>query len=413
MACRLRTPIWMHLYYWMRRRKDPENGLSHRGPSPEPIEHELPHTLHPPNAWAGNTNSISFTRLPHEFYLTLSLAATLLFSCTKKDDIAICKTQPFNTGVWVCNEGSFGNSNASVTHISTGGSATQAVFQAANDLPLGEVAQSIFNHDGKGFIAVNGSQKVEVIDLVDGRRLHVLDGFDYPRHFAAASDGTVLVTNGSGEGEVRALTSAGDAIEWSVAVGKGPERMAAVNNYVAICNNGGWELDSTLSILDMNTQQIVETVHVGHRPIDITVDDDLNLWVLCSGETLFSDAWEIIGHTPAQLVHVLTDSWTVDESMPLGELGDHPTLLARQADGTLLVNLNGILAIDPASLENTALVEGDFYSLDVRPSDDTVWAAPFPDFQTDGSLEVYTALGTHIETHLAGVAPNGVVFLND
>ena len=60
--------------------------------------------------------------------LFLSLSMVLLFSCNDKNSTS--QPQPYEKGIFVLNEGSFGNGNASVSFIDAD---TKAV---SNDMPL-------------------------------------------------------------------------------------------------------------------------------------------------------------------------------------------------------------------------------------------------------------------------------------
>lgn len=343
----------------------------------------------------------------------LALVATLFVSCAKDEDPVICTDTPLGPGVWIANEGGFGNNNASLTFLADDGSVRDGIFESVNGQPLGDVAQSIFTHNGLGYIAVNGSQKIEVIDLSSGERLHTLTGFDYPRYFCADADGTVYVSNGSGAGEVSALDGAAGQIEWTSQVGSGPERMATNDQFLVVCNSGGFGTDNTVSVFDLSNDVLAQTIEVGDRPVDIEVDGNGDFWVLSKGETLYNDSWEVTGHTPARLTEISGSDLSISHNHQVGEEGDHPTHLAQTPAGVLVVALNGLQTIAPTTGSLTALVEGNFYSLDVDPATGYLWAAPYPDFQNASTVEVYDASGALITTHDAGIAPNTAAFVSE
>lgn len=350
-------------------------------------------------------------------YLKSMAVATLalgLMACPQKEDPILCsEALSFGSGAWVSNEGGFGNNNASLTFIGDNGVTTQNTFLTVNEQVLGDVGQHVFVSGGLGYVALNGSQKLEVFDVTDGGRVFSITGFDYPHQFAADENGTVYISNGSGSGDVSAIDPETGNVLWSTMVGLGPEHMAVSGNYLAVCNSGGWDTDNTVSIIDLNSQNVVETLTVGDRPTDIEVDGDGDFWVLCKGETLFDEAWQIIGDTPAELWEIDGQDFTTDIVYPLGVEGDHPDRLAQNSSGELFVNVNGILVLDPNTGNISSLVDGTFYSLDVDPVTDHVWAAPYPDFQSAGEMEVYDQSGALLQSHATGIAPNGVHFVQE
>ena len=78
-----------------------------------------------------------------------------------------CEISSFENGVFIIHEGNFQGGNASLSFLNYfTGIMSNGVFSSANnDVPLGDVGQSMEVHNGKGFIVVNNSGKIEVVDL--------------------------------------------------------------------------------------------------------------------------------------------------------------------------------------------------------------------------------------------------------
>ena len=74
--------------------------------------------------------------------------------------------------------------NGSISFLnSDSGTFSLDLYQAANNLPLGDVVQSISLFDNRAFIAVNNSQKMEVVSLQNFKRLATINGLSSPRYF--------------------------------------------------------------------------------------------------------------------------------------------------------------------------------------------------------------------------------------
>ena len=91
----------------------------------------------------------------------------LLASC-KKDTPAVDNNPDIikEHGVFIVNEGNYTWSNASVSFYNfVNGQYFEDVFDEVNNRPLGDVAQSIAVSNGKAYIVVNNSNKIEIVDL--------------------------------------------------------------------------------------------------------------------------------------------------------------------------------------------------------------------------------------------------------
>src|SRR5437899_2952405 len=94
--------------------------------------------------------------------IPVALLATIIFlsSCQHKDVIK----GKYQSGVLVTNEGGFGSANGDVTYYNSNGSLQQAIFKAVNGSFAGDVLESIAIDGDAGYLVLNGSNKIEVID---------------------------------------------------------------------------------------------------------------------------------------------------------------------------------------------------------------------------------------------------------
>ena len=78
------------------------------------------------------------------------------------------------------------------------GSIDKESFFSVNGVTPGDVVQSFEIADTLGFIVVNNSQKVIVVNMKDFTVVKTLSGFSYPRSVVRADENTVYVSNGNG-----------------------------------------------------------------------------------------------------------------------------------------------------------------------------------------------------------------------
>ena len=225
------------------------------------------------------------------------LVCISIISCKKED------TNDTTTGTFtesgsaiVVNEGNFGSSNGSVSFVDRNGLVTNYIYENANaGINIGDVVQSYTRIGNKGIICVNNSFKIEIVDARTFKHLATIvdssatQNTGYLRYALGISDTKAYVTNGNFAGEVEVIDLTTNTIMKSISIGKGPEQLVIVNNNVYVCNSGGFDVDSTVSIIDATTDAVTATVNVGDIPTKIVRDAQNNVWVLCAGQSDYSN----------------------------------------------------------------------------------------------------------------------------
>lgn len=98
-------------------------------------------------------------------FRAMALLMLGMVSFTACDDEEDDLKKSSNKVIYVLNEGSWNNNNASVSAIDpTDGSSYYYQFAAANGRNLGDTGQDILRYGGKIYIAVSGSNTIEVVD---------------------------------------------------------------------------------------------------------------------------------------------------------------------------------------------------------------------------------------------------------
>ena len=105
-----------------------------------------------------------------KFVVLAAVSAMVLFQSCQKDPDPVIKAGA--DGFFVVNEGSYGNSNSSISFYDRKtNTMTNNVFAVKNGRPLGDQSQSMTVFEGKGYIVVQNSSKVEVINATTVRGL--------------------------------------------------------------------------------------------------------------------------------------------------------------------------------------------------------------------------------------------------
>jgi len=348
--------------------------------------------------------------------LPLLIAGVLLVSACNKEE-----TKPadsgFLYGAYVVNEGSFRNNNGSISYIDVDSAyIINNIFQAVNGYSPGDIVQSFCVAGNNGLIVVNNSAKVEVVDMKTFAAKGTITGCNYPRYALPVSDQKVYLTNGAFGGNVYILDMSSLSIIDSIAVGMGPETMVRKSDYLFVANSGGWASDSTVSVIDVTRDKVIKTVVTGDNPVDLTVDYQGNIWVLCKGKVVYDQDWNIISESDSRLQKINVSTLEVVEDLVIGHTGDYftPTRLAsaRQGNVILYAEKDGIYAVlvDHPIIADTPLIPGSFYGLDVDPKYDVIYATDAKDFSSAGILYRFTNNGMMMDSVQVGIAPNGVFF---
>lgn len=356
--------------------------------------------------------------------LILFVCASII-SCKKEDNQNnTIGTYAESGSAIVVNEGNYGSNNGSVSFVDRNGLVTNYIYENANSgINLGDVIQSYTRVGNKGIICVNNSFKIEIVDARTFKHLATIvdttatQNTSYVRYALGIDDNKAYVTNGNFAGEVEVINLSTNTITKSINVGKGPEQLVMVDNNVYVCNSGGFDVDSTVSIINTTTDVVTSTINVGDIPQKIVRDAQNNVWVLCAGQSDYSNYPIINKLSPSKLVRINTTTNTVDRSFTLINAGS-PSYVVQLAIGnngrTLYYSVSDrIYALDitSGSLPITALISGrNFYGLAASPFSNQIWALQAPNFTSSGYVFRYASSGSLIDSLKVGIGPNGAVF---
>ncbi|MEA1899103.1 MAG: hypothetical protein U9N53_15705 [Bacteroidota bacterium] len=352
---------------------------------------------------------------PNNFkVLFLAVIFLLTYSCSKEDEKN--EDTGFAHGVFIVNEGAYDSNNGSITHYNKKTSTVSPnIFTSANGRSLGDVVQSFAVIGDIGLIVVNHSQKIEVVDMESFESLGTILGIDYPRYGLGVSDSKAYISDGSFEGYVWVIDLSDLSISNQIVVGKGPENLIKCGNYVFVANSGGWDKDSTLSIIDTQSDQVSKTVNVGIGPTDLVMDVNGDIWVLCKGFFSFDQYWNLTVEDSPRLVRVDGTSFNITADHEILTAGGFfsPNRLAISADGKALyfLEIGGIykMNITDSNPPLKPFITGNYYGIDVDPANGDIYALPGV-FNANGEASVFDKDGILVNSFEAGIGTNAAVF---
>lgn len=335
----------------------------------------------------------------------------VLNSCNKSvDPIIDPPALQQSSGVVIVSEGLFSQNNSSISYFSfKNNNVTQNVYALANNsAKLGDTANDMKILGDKGFIAVDQSFKIEIIDINSFKSLGMIDLSTYgePREISLIDStmGFVTVWNSSGDGVVKFNPSTMIVIG-SLAVGSKPEGIANNGKYLFVANSG-WGADSTVSVIDAAQFSVVKTLIVGINPNSV-IEDNGEIYVISTGS--FS------GGNTGGIYKIDRSTLTVTAS---NGLPGNPSNAAVVGNDILIINSSGIIKLNS---NNLSIIDSTFIKgSDVNPIFSSIYSIAYDqtqqklflgnpkDFQQNGEVAVYDLSGNELSRFNCGINPGTI-----
>lgn len=335
----------------------------------------------------------------------LPLFAIALFPACRKDAPQPPFDQPITIGaggVYILNEGNFQWGNASVSYFDGAtGNSTEDLYAPANGSGLGDVLQSMTVHNGRGYLVVNNSGKVVVVDLNTFAATATITGLPSPRHLLPVSNAKAYVTDLQANA-IHTVDLNSNSITGSIPCPGWTEQLALAYGKAFVTN----QTRRYVYVIDTATDQLVDSIGVSRGGNSIVEDAQGMLWVACTGGS---------GTAPA-LYRIDPVALEVETSFPYASSANSPLRLTINGDHTQLYFLNDHvyrMAITDAALPTGPFISANdrnFYGLGVDPNTGTVHVADAIDYTQRGVVYRYGADGALQGEYLAGRIPGGFMF---
>jgi len=339
------------------------------------------------------------------------LVLCALVGCTATPDPITPGDQTAPTGgVYILNEGVWGQSNASLSLYDPQSQIVQQnLFSAANGRPLGDVGNFILSRGPVAYIVVNGSDRIEIIDAQTHRSrgtITLAPGVS-PRQLAVVNDSVGLVTN-LYDASVSVLDFRTFTEQARIPVGPHPEGIALASG-TAFVANSGLGTGHSVSMIDLATLSAIGSLEVGENPADVLTIDGSLVFVLCAGSYgEFSDPDD---DTPATLITIDPAQRRVVDSL---HIGGHAFRMA--SDGASRIYVSGSAAVLRIDSGNPGIIEtfvaGAYYGLGVDSATGDVYLADARTFVIPGEVRVFSSSGIEKGRFDAGLVPGRFAFFH-
>jgi DNA-binding beta-propeller fold protein YncE len=351
----------------------------------------------------------------HIFTYKLLLVLFILFtSCMKDDQWVKEHLQQGNLslsqgGVFIVNEGNFMYGNSTLTHYDTLKKEVQNdLFYHVNGLPLGDVAESMTIWGSKGYVVINNSGKIYVLDINNGKYTEKITGLISPRFIHFVNSEKAYVTD-LYAGKITIVNPATCQITGVITCPSHPstEEMVQFENLLFVTC---WSGDKTVLVLDVDRNRIIAEISTGEQPCGIVLDRFNKIWVLCQSRP------GSISTNSALLQRIDPLTLLIERSFSF-PLDAKPVKLTLDAKGDNLFYLLGNdirkMAVTSDRLPDKAFISLKsklLYGLGIDPVNGNIYVSDALDYQQPGIITRFTESGNPIDTFKAGIIPGRFCF---
>lgn len=344
---------------------------------------------------------------------------TLVFFSSCDDGNEVEPTPP-NTGVLVVNAGNFGQGNGSVSFYDEElMSISNNVIKNANDgNEIGALIESIYHHDGVGFLVCNATDKIEFFNVDDYSYLaNPVTNISQPRYMTVVGDKAYITCWGPfsanytlEESYVAVMDLSTKEIVDSLSCGSGPEGILAVGNKLFIANS----YETSVTVVDL-TDNSNTTIDVDAAPQHFALDGSGALWVSL-GSAYGAHTAEKVGlqsinvSTNSKESFVQVPSLSDDGALASNGAGSNIYMLAAQPWPATETN---VLEFDTESkaLAEDALISGEnFNGIGYNITTDMLYVADAAGFAGNGKIMVYDISGVLLDDQVSSIGPFHFMF---
>lgn len=307
-------------------------------------------------------------------------------------------------GIFITCEGNFMWDNASLSYYDPETRKVENdIFLRANGMKLGDVAQSMTLHDGKGYVVVNNSGVIYVIDPSTFRITGLIEEVVSPRYIHFVDGQTAYVTD-LYDPRISVVDTRTNRIRTRIDMNghRSTEQMVQVGNRLFV---NCWSYDNKILVVDTQTERLVDSLTVGWQPNSLLLDGNGKLWTATDGRDGEAPAlWRI---DPATLE--IERRFELPADTPPSKL----TLDARNNRIYFIARDVWRIEADAESLPATPFLPYAgtlYYGLGVDPDTAELYVADAIDYVQHAAVYRFSPDGQAVDTLRVGIIPGSFCF---
>ncbi|HHP7241739.1 MAG TPA: YncE family protein [Cyclobacteriaceae bacterium] len=340
----------------------------------------------------------------------LFLPLIILLSCGDDSD----DPEPQGSTIIVINEGNFQAGDGALSSFDASSSiVNQSIFEANATI------QTAISTTTKIYLVTNAPDKVELLNITENTLSSsstINSGFLNPVSIAVNGDFAYVTNWGNIETAfsenpdsfISIIDLNANQVIDSLEISARPQDIISIEDRLYVANEGS----NTISILEPNGEntEIEEEITVPFGPSAFVIDAESDLWVLCtSGRLVEIDRSN-------NTIKTTLDNLKVngfDEKIAINQAGDKIYFLGGTND--TFTGLTNVFEVDFTGNNPSAtnFITGGFafYGIAVDPSTGDIYVGDSNAFQSTGTGFQYNGNGELIQQFATGIGPNAFLFL--
>lgn len=308
----------------------------------------------------------------------------------------------YSSGIIVANEGNYGSPNAEISYIENGTITNNVYSTANNGEQLGDVLQHIYFYGNKGFLTLNNSNKIVVVNRATFEKITTITtSISQPRSVTVANGKIYTVNNGT-SASTKAI-SVHNLTDYSfiknISLTASAESIIAVNNKVYVMKSyfGG---GNSIEVIDTATDTITNTITLSAGLQSIVTDGNF-IYALCSGTASGVSIYKINVQTDIASSPITA---SINQSKKMSLNND---VLYFVSGGNVYTCPSDLSAITTTPLFSIAgSTWSTFYGFSVI--DDVIYSGDAEGFTSNSTIETFTTSGNQLaNSYTATMGVNG------
>lgn len=355
----------------------------------------------------------------NKLLLTAFAASLFLASCSDDDTNIAPPSGDYVNGVFILNQGNFGQGNAAVSFLSSDFELENNIFAGVNPGHiLGDTAQDMGLVGDRAYIVLHNSSKIEVVNRYNFQHIATIeDGLDNPRYVAFAN-GKAYVTNWGAPGVttddfVAVISLESNAVTATIPVVEGPERIVEALGKLYVAHAGGYGFGNKVTVIDSGNNTIAKTIDVGYVPNSLEVADG-KLFVMNGGVPSWSFT---LPESSGSLSVINLANNAVSTTVNFTGMV-HPMNLDIEAGNLYYTVDSGVFKMPssatafPTAPLFTTTAQGAYGVYSFAVKNNHIYLGDAGDYNSAGKVYVHSLTGAPEHSYTVGVIPAGFYFNN-
>ncbi len=326
----------------------------------------------------------------------------LFFSCRKEDKTNLPTIS--SDGFYIINEGNYTWGNSSLSYFDEQKQTIENdVFYKANHAPIGDVAMDMKIIHNKGFITINNSGLIYVVEPSTAKYVATIGSLISPRYILPVNDSLAYVSDLYSP-YISVINTYRYQTIGHIFTGKSTESMIKDEHQIFVTS---WSFNNKIYIIDELQQRVTDSITVGLQPNSITLDRENNIWVLCDG----GYSGNPVGHEKSSIWKINAATHQVIESFYFPNINYAArSLVMNSSADTLYYIYHDVykMSIYDSILPQQSFIEAhqsNFYSVWIHPLKPWLLLTDAKNYTSNGTVFLYHIHGNLLGKYDAGIIP--------